>query len=638
MTIAAKRRIQVASFSLADLSRHNLATFAGGVALLLAAGGSGWVSASNMQSAAHARGAARLLAGVANQAVQGIQGYGAGGSQRLTFAHQAATPVTSAMADLSVSAGAWSAAPSLQRAAAGAAQSWIALQGALVEASAGLNAAAELNEALAKASPNISALLKALQASGKNTGAHARAWESLLRLVTYAEAGVGPASVPRVDYDLRVLVADLGPTEFRTAVAFAAPLAALSQPAAARTPTRDQLSKILDAAGGAKASAEMLNGAAMQTSVGMWGAVVAGGLVMLGIVTLWVALKMMVGDFGKRYHRGVQQFRAGEGAKQTMLTELRAIVDSPIADSHTAAQPLSELEGDFREIAQLVNEIGHQQRRGLAVLHAGVQAASADSSTALQALHSAQEESRSMSSALETLAQRLKSAAHLAELQALDARAASHAADQASWRCADAACVAQDTASRMAALREGLQETSQGIKRLGERTQEIDTVVDGMELLAEQIGVLALNASLEAERAGEHGAGFRVVAQEIQAIARRAGEATHQVGTLVKSAQADARSASEAVHRSTAHVVAGGSVAAVSHALLGVLAPLVAGVDAVARAVSGSCAESQAQLAVASDAAAHAAHAAGNACGSQSLVGDSLARVQGQLAVLTPNG
>jgi twitching motility protein PilJ len=371
----------------------------------------------------------------------------------------------------------------------------------------------------------------------------------------------------------------------------------------------------------------------MQTSAPMLAAVVAGVLALAGLMALWAALQMMIEDFSKRYHRGMHQFRAGEGARQAMLVELRDIVANQASDAL-----LSEPGGEFAEIAQLVNEVTMRQQRSLDALHAGVDAARADSTAALKALAAAEGESQSVVQALEALAKKLKDAAHVAELQVLDAQAASHAADQASWRCADAARVAQDTASRMAALREGLQETSKGIKRLGERTQEIDTVVDGMELLAEQIGVLALNASLEAERAGEHGAGFRLVAKEIQGIARRAGEATQQIAALVKSAQADARSASEAVQRSTAHVVAGGSVAAVSHALLGVLAPLVAGVDSLARVISESCADSQSRLSVASGAAADAVRAASVAQASQAQVGDSLGRVRGQLKLLTPNG
>lgn len=130
---------------------------------------------------------------------------------------------------------------------------------------------------------------------------------------------------------------------------------------------------------------------------------------------------------------------------------------------------------------------------------------------------------------------------------------ASHVADNAT----DTASAAQEAAAegtsgmknaeenkrRMESLVSQIDETTDTINRLDEQGQQINSILSTIQGIAEQTNLLALNAAIEAARAGEQGRGFAVVADEVRALSARTHEATGEIQNVIKELQEQTQNA-----------------------------------------------------------------------------------------------
>lgn len=107
------------------------------------------------------------------------------------------------------------------------------------------------------------------------------------------------------------------------------------------------------------------------------------------------------------------------------------------------------------------------------------------------------------------------------------------------------------------AIRETVADTAKKVKRLGESSQKISKVVNLINSFADRTNLLALNASLEANRAGHDGQNFAIVAEEVQTLAKQSAEATTEIEKLVASIQLETKEVSTAMEQGTEQVVAG---------------------------------------------------------------------------------
>ncbi|ELS03838.1 methyl-accepting chemotaxis protein [Xenococcus sp. PCC 7305] len=104
-------------------------------------------------------------------------------------------------------------------------------------------------------------------------------------------------------------------------------------------------------------------------------------------------------------------------------------------------------------------------------------------------------------------------------------------------------------------LRTTVGETAKKMKRLGESSQKISQVVSFIEEIALKTNVLAINASVEAGRAGEQGHGFTIVAEQVGALAAQSAAATKEIASIVAAIQRETQEVSQAMESGTSQVV-----------------------------------------------------------------------------------
>jgi twitching motility protein PilJ len=134
-------------------------------------------------------------------------------------------------------------------------------------------------------------------------------------------------------------------------------------------------------------------------------------------------------------------------------------------------------------------------------------------------------------------------------------------AEQALTNAKQGTAAVQNTIQGMQRIRNQVQETAKRIKRLGERSQEVGEIVQLIGDIADRTSILALNASIQAARAGEAGRAFVVVAEEVERLSERASNATKQIAGLVNTIQSETNEAVTAMEESTREVVQGSRLA-----------------------------------------------------------------------------
>ncbi|CAN7567433.1 methyl-accepting chemotaxis protein [Pseudomonas sp. LjRoot71] len=204
-----------------------------------------------------------------------------------------------------------------------------------------------------------------------------------------------------------------------------------------------------------------------------------------------------------------------------------------VGQLQTAMQTMS------RNLRQMVGRL----QGGVQQISAAAQSLSASTEQTRQGVNGQKVETDQVATAMSEMTATVHDVARNAE-------AAAASTEQADRRVSSGVAVVQQTIGRINQLANAMQTTTQSIERLSQDTQRIDAVLDVIKSVAEQTNLLALNAAIEAARAGEQGRGFAVVADEVRALARRTQQSTAEIEGLITTLREGTRRSVEDMRQS----------------------------------------------------------------------------------------
>ena len=134
---------------------------------------------------------------------------------------------------------------------------------------------------------------------------------------------------------------------------------------------------------------------------------------------------------------------------------------------------------------------------------------------------------------------------------------AQDAAKQAAETAREGGKIVDETLVNMKAIADSVGQTAKKIEALGKSSDQIGKIIGVIDDIADQTNLLALNAAIEAARAGEQGRGFAVVADEVRKLAERTTKATKEIAQMISQVQDETHKAVEDMHAGTKRVELG---------------------------------------------------------------------------------
>jgi methyl-accepting chemotaxis protein len=276
---------------------------------------------------------------------------------------------------------------------------------------------------------------------------------------------------------------------------------------------------------------------------------IIGGAALVAIITFLAALVVAV-LFSASITRPIQRLAETIGMidKDSDLTRRL---------DHKGKDELGDMASSFNKMLEKLHHSMREVNSSTAQLAAAAEELSAITIESNQAIETQRSETEQVATAMNEMSATVQEVSQSASTAA----EAAQGADGSARKGRD---VVQQTVDSIDQLANDVRSTSSVIKKLEGEAENIGTVLDVIRGIAEQTNLLALNAAIEAARAGEQGRGFAVVADEVRSLASRTQDSTAEIQTMIEALQNEARLAVSAMAKGEAQAESGVEKAALA--------------------------------------------------------------------------
>ena len=259
--------------------------------------------------------------------------------------------------------------------------------------------------------------------------------------------------------------------------------------------------------------------------------------IVIGAIVLFIfALRMM---FGKPVKNLVAKFK-----EIVESLDLRERVEV------TSNDEVGQLGSSFNELVDKVHDVIAEVTTASTEVAAASTEIAASAEQIATGMGEQSQQITTVSSAVEQMS------ASVVEVARKSADAA-NSANESGRIAADGGDVVADTINGMRSINDAVSSSAASVQELGKRGEQIGEVITVINDIADQTNLLALNAAIEAARAGEHGRGFAVVADEVRKLADRTTQATQEIAGSIQAIQDETTTAVDKMNAGTDEVTTG---------------------------------------------------------------------------------